>query len=423
MKKILFIVAVLLLLAGTSGFAGGRQEAPAAEMVTLQLWGWRAQDEPVWAEVQKVLQERGENIAIDYQPFVATEYDAKVLVSLQGGTGPDIYLTRRLPGERTQPLIDNGYLVPLDDKIDFSNFTEATLNFIRAEGTTWGIPFANQIVGIFYNKDIYDKYGFKEPATWDELLAICKKLKADGVTPFMIPGNAAWALAMQHAMVGVSIPGEEWIGKLIKGETNFLDPKFIDINKRLNDLKIYYQKDFVANSTEEMDAGFAMGQATMVFYGIWGGTNWKTLNPNFNYGYFPVPPTSKSVPARAYVYMDGSYGLNPASKHQEEALKVLKFTATPEYGTIFSKNTGEMTAVVGAELPKDNPILVECYDLATKIGAKNIYWVGSPFERGRPTVYNVLSEFMQAMYLDEITPEQLAQKIQDGVGAWYPAFK
>jgi raffinose/stachyose/melibiose transport system substrate-binding protein len=423
MKKILLISTALLLIVGVCGFTGGKQGPAAEEMVTLQLWGWRPQDEPVWAEAQQVLQERGENIAIEYESFVATEYDAKVLVSLQGGTGPDIYLTRRLPGERTQPLLDNGYLVPLDDKIDFSNFTEATLNFIRAEGTTWGVPFANQIVGIFYNKDIYDKYGFEEPATWDELLAICKKLKGDGVTPFMIPGNAAWALAMQHAMVGVSIPGEEWIGKLIKGETNFLDPKFIDINKRLNDLKIYYQKDFVANSTAEMDAGFAMGQAAMVFYGIWAGTNWKTLNPNFNYGYFPVPPASRSIPARAYVYMDGSYGLNPASEHQEEALKVLKFTATPEYGTIFSKHTGEMTAVVGATLPQDNPILAEGYDLSTKIGAKNIYWVGSPFERSIPTVYNMLTQFMQAMYLDEMTPEQLAKEIQDGVGAWYPAFK
>jgi len=421
-KKVLLLL-VLFLLAATMILAGGKKEETAEGAVTVTVWGWRQQDEGAWAKVQEALQAKGENIVVEYEPFVATEYDSKVLLSLQGGTGPDIFLTRRLPGQRTQALIDNGYLVPLDDKVDFSNFTEATLSFIQSEGTTWGVPFANQIVGIFYNKAIFSKYNFSEPETWDELLGICEKLKSDGITPFMIPGKAGWALAMQHAMTGVSIPGEAWIGKLIKGETNFLDPAFIDLNKRLNDLKVYYQKDFIANTTEEMDAGFALEQAAMVFYGIWGRSNWLELNPDFDYGYFPVPPASKAVPARVYVYMDGSYGLNAASENMEAALKVIQFTATPEYGTIFSSVTGEMTAVVGSTLPADNPILIEGYDTATKIASKNLYWVGSPFQEGTPTVYSILREKMQAMYLDEITPEELAQEIQEGLAIWYPAFQ
>ncbi len=423
MRKLISLLVVLMLVSGVAVFAGGSKEEKTAETgetkVTVTIWGWRAQDKPVWEKVQAALQGNGENIEIVYTVIKPTEYDSKVALSLQGGTGPDIFLTRRLPGPRTQSLIDAGYLQNLDGIVDFSHFTETTLSFIQSGGKTWGVPFANQIVGIFYNKDIFDKYGLKEPRSWDELLDICKTLKSNGVTPFMIPGKSAWALAMQHAMTGVSVLGEKWIGELIEGKRKFTDPEFVDLNRRLNDLKVYYQKDFMANDTTDMSAGFAMGQAAMVFYGIWGGTRWKELNPDFHYGYFPVPPKTTNDKAYVYVYMDGSYGLNKASKNKDAAIKILKFTATPEYGKIFSATTGEMTAVKGAELPKDNPILLEGYKYANTIASKNIYWVGSPFQKGNPTVYAILREGMQAMYLDKITPEELAKRVQDGVSTWY----
>lgn len=424
MKKIIFLVLVLLISAGFV-FAGGQkdQEQPSAGSsqgpVTVKIWGWRTQDADVWKKTQEALQAKGEKIVIEYETFVPTEYDSKVLLSLQGGSASDIFYTRRLPGQRTQGLIDNGYLVPLDNELDLKAIPETTLNSIRSGGKVWGVPFANQVVGIFYNKDIFDKYGFSEPATWDELLSISKKLKADGITPFMVPGKAGWALAMQHAMVGVSSPGSDWIGKLAKGEAKFTDPEFVDIGKRLNDLKVYYQKDFIANSTDEMSAGFALEQGAMVFYGIWGGSNWKKLNPDFNYGYFPVPVVNKGEKPSVYVYMDGSYGLNASTPNKEAALKVLAFAATPEFGTIFSNVTGEMTAVKGATLPADKIILQECYKTANEMAAANTYWVGSVFQNGSPTVYSILREKMQSMYLGDITPEQLAQEVQDGLSTWY----
>ncbi len=426
MKKIIFLMLVLLVSAGFI-FAGGQKdqgkESAAGTQgkapVTVTIWGWRTQDADVWKKTQEALQAKGENIVIKYETFVPTEYDSKVLLSLQGGSASDIFYTRRLPGARTQGLIDNNFLVPLDGKINLSSIPDTTLNSIRSGGKVWGVPFANQIVGIFYNKDIFDKYGFSEPKTWAELVDISKKLKADGITPFMVPGKAGWALAMQHAMVGVSSPGSDWIGKLARGEAKFTDPEFVDIGKRLNDLKVYYQKDFIANSTDEMSAGFALGQGAMVFYGIWGGNNWKKLNPDFHYGYFPVPVVNAGETPSVYVYMDGSYGLNAASKNTEAALKVLEFAATPEFGTIFSNVTGEMTAVKGATLPADKPILQECYKTANTMAAENTYWVGSVFQNGSPTVYSILREKMQAMYLGDITPEQLAQDVQDGLSTWF----
>ena len=107
MKKIIFLVLVLLISAGFVFAAGQKdQEQPSAGAsqgsVTVKIWGWRTQDADVWKKTQEALQAKGENIVIEYETFVPTEYDSKVLLSLQGGSASDIFYTRRLPGQRTQ---------------------------------------------------------------------------------------------------------------------------------------------------------------------------------------------------------------------------------------------------------------------------------------------------------------------------------
>ncbi len=390
---------------------------------TVTIWGWRAQDVDVWKSVETALKAKGEQITIKYEVFPPTEYDSKLLVSLQGGVGPDLMYTRRLPGARTQALIDNSYLVPLDSSVDLSNFDNVSLSFIRSNNKTWGVPFANQIVGIFYNKAMFDKYKLKEPQTWDELVQVAETLQKNGITPFFVSGKEAWTLAMQNAMVGVSYPGDAWIGKLAEGKAKFTDPEYVNMLKDLNALKKYYQKDFMANTTAEQDVAFAMEQVAMVFYGVWGNTNWLKTNPDLKFDYFPVPPKDKNLPAKAYIYMDGAYGLSSASKNKDAAIKVLNYASTKAYGELFSSTTGEITAIKGVTMPASKPILVKCYNKMVTIASTNRYWVGSPFDAGMPSVYNILQENMQKMYLDQMTPEELAKKLQDGISTWYPAFK
>ena len=144
MKK-LAVFAIAVSMAATLWAAGGSDQGAAssaakAPATVVSVWGWRAQDVDVWKAAEAALQAKGENISIKYEVFPPTEYDSKLLVSLQGGVGPDVMYTRRLPGARTQALMENGYLVPLDGKVDLSNFTDVSLSFIRSGGKTWGVP-------------------------------------------------------------------------------------------------------------------------------------------------------------------------------------------------------------------------------------------------------------------------------------------
>ena len=416
MFKWMYVLVVSLMLLSFTLFVFGSDN-------TVTIWSWRSQDAPVWQKVQKVLNSRGIPVKIKFTAFEATQYDSKVNLALQTGTGPDIVYSRRLPGTRTESLIKAGLYLPLNGKVDFSHFPDTILKSVTYKNKIYGVPFAVQVVGIFYNKDIYKKYNLSVPRTWDELVNNAKILKSHGVTPFFVSGKHAWSLTMQHAMCGVSILGPEWIKKLTLGETDFLDPKWTQLNTLLNNLKKYYQPGFLGNSTQDMDAAFAFGQAAMIFYGIWGYQIWIKLNPNFHPGYFMVPPLTRDQKPWAYTYMDGAFALTSNTKNPDMALKVLRFTATPEFGTIFASITYNIPAVSGAKLP-DVPILKKAVDIYQHHASPYVYWVGSVFVTGTPSLYGgVLSPGMQAMYAGKITPEELSKMAQDAISQWYKPLR
>ncbi|OAA32527.1 ABC transporter substrate-binding protein [Kosmotoga arenicorallina S304] len=385
----------------------------------VNIWSWRSQDADVWKQVESRLRAQGYDIKINFTAYAPTEYDAKVNLALQTGTGPDLVYSRRLPGGRTQTLIDNGLYLALPDDFDLSNFPQAVLNSVTSGGKVYGVPFAVQVVGIFYNKDYFDQFELSIPKTWDELVEVADTLQKNGITPFFVPGKEAWALTMQHAMCGVSVLGPEWIKDLTEGKTCFLDVKFVDLNRKLNDLKKYYQDGFMGNSTNDLNAAFAFGQAAMVFYGIWGYQTWHELNPDLRVGYFMVPPANECQEPYAYTYMDGAIALTSNVKNREDSLKVLEFCATPEFGTIFSNITYNIPAVSGADLP-DLDILKVAVDTYNNHASPYVYWVGSVFVTQKPSLYtDVLSPGMQAMYSNKLTPEELARNAQEAISQWY----
>ncbi len=106
-----------------------------------------------------------------------------------GGKGPDVAI---LLSTDLYSLIDNDYIVPLDDFIKGSkdgdkllaDFFPAFLANSQAYGKTWGMPFQRSTPVLYYNKDLFKSVGLDPdvpPKTWQDMLAAAKKLtKPDG---------------------------------------------------------------------------------------------------------------------------------------------------------------------------------------------------------------------------------------------------
>jgi len=412
MRKLFITLTVVSLLIVFGVLTFGENQV-------ITIWSWRSQDAAVWQEVQKDMNAQGIPIEIHFTAFAPTQYFAKLTLALESKTGPDIAYVGRFPTPLMESYATSGSILPLNGEVNFSNFPQWILKQATYNGKVYGVPYAVQVLGIFYNKDIYNHYNLSVPKTWDDLIENAKILKAHGVIPFAISGDVQFTLAMQHAMCGVSILGPEWIKKLIDGETDFLSPKWVELNTLLDNLKIYYQPGFIADNEAARDSLFAFGKAAMVFYGSWGYQIWKQLNPNINVGYFMVPPLSTDQKPYAYAYMDGAIAMTSSCNNKDMALKLLNFVASPEFVSIFANITYNLPAVEGSKLPND-PLFEKVFSTYEHNVSPYVYWVGSVFVTQTPSLYeDVLSPGMQKMYAGKITPEQFAQMAEDAISKWY----
>ena len=83
-------------------------------------------------------------------------------------------------GNRMKAFVSRGLFEDVSDLWDANNMHQdfaSSKAAMTIEGKQWGIPYTYYQWGIYYRKDIFDKYGISEPKTWDELLAASATLK------------------------------------------------------------------------------------------------------------------------------------------------------------------------------------------------------------------------------------------------------
>ncbi len=422
MRKSRFLFACLVCVAFLAVAVLAGPGAGAAAKTELTFWSWRTEDIDAYAKFIKAFEAKNPGITVKFIPYKNTEYNTIVATALQGGTGPDIVQLRSYGG--MEALAAAGYLVPLDAGAvpGLAKFPKDLLRGAtnRADGKIYGVPFAIQTIQVIYNKTVFDKLGLKEPATWDEFLKLGAALKAKGYVPLANGGKDGWTFETLFGGVAANFyGGNEFADGVITGKTTFNDPRFVYALRKMLELRPYMPPSFMGVAYTDMQMMFAQEMAAMMIGGSYEIGTFERLNPNLKMGVFAVPGEKAADGGYVGVYVDGSYGINAASKHKEEALRFINFLASTEYGQMFADELSQPSAVPGVK-PK-HPVLAEMLALAEKKSAPHLMVVGFRFEQ--PSGSTLLQNDLQGMFSDKLTPEQVAADIQAGLAKWYKPFQ
>ncbi|MBI4028362.1 MAG: extracellular solute-binding protein [Verrucomicrobia bacterium] len=132
-------------------------------------------------------------IPMQFETWIRTRFAAG------GDMLPDLYNCNFTSG-----FDELGKLVPLEPYLDSINpYTGARwrdglemtiVERYKSPAGLYAVPLDFIEIGIFYNQDIFDKLALKTPATWEELLRACERMKQAGYMPFALGGdaNAYW---------------------------------------------------------------------------------------------------------------------------------------------------------------------------------------------------------------------------------------
>lgn len=420
-----WIAAGLAFSLAAAGLAGcGTKETEKTtgdkkETVRLTMTSWRVEDTKPYEKLIEAFKKENSGIDIEFTPQKATEYDTILDTSLKGDQAADIIQLRPYSG--ATKIADAGYLEPLDSAKGLSSIDSSLLDAAKgSDGKVYGVPLSTNSTQIYYNKKLFEKAGVSVPKTWDELIQASKTLKEQKIIPFALGSKDGWILSLTHATIGPQVyGGKDFAAKVLKGETNFKDPKFVASIKRFDDLKPYFPDNFTGLSATDAQALFFTEQAAMYIGGSWDLQVIRDKNKNLDFDFFPVPPQSSGGKATLTTWVDGSYGVNKNSKHKAEAMKFMEFMTTKEFGQVFADNFGRVSAVKGVS-PQD-PIVKKMAELSESVGTP--YMILIYFAQGNPSTKKVLENELQGMLLNKATPQQVAQKVQGSADSWFKPKK
>ena len=383
----------------------------------LDFWSWRTEDVDAYQLFIEAFQETHPDIAVDFEPYRNTEYNTIVSTALQGGGGPDIVHLRAYGG--MEPLAQAGHLVRLDGEIEaLERFDPGILLGAtnRANGGVYGVPFALQTIQVLYNTAMFEDLGLEEPQTWDEMIEIAEALQASGVNAFANGTSDPWTNETLFGGVAPSYYGcGAFFQEISAGETDFTDPRFRAGLERMVMLEPYLAENHTGIGYTDMQTLFAFEQAGMLIGGSYELGVMADLNPELEIGTFPVPPENANDETCISFYVDGSYGVNAASENVDAALAFVAFTATRDFGQMFTDELQQISAVPGVE-PTSQP-LAEMASMMSEIGTP--YLMLTSFRFGQPSGSTLLQNEMQAVLGGDQDLDTAIANIQRGVAEWF----
>ena len=239
-----------------------------------------------------------------------------------------------------------GGLVALDDFDGGADYVKSRSGdtadqYASPDGKFYQIPWKQNPVMIFYNKDLFKKAGLDPAkpalATYDEFRAASKKIVDSGAAPSAI-APAPSSEFFQSWFDFYPLYAAESGGKqtIEDGKATFDDPAGLDV---WNFWASMYKDGYSPKEKYDGDS-FADKKSAMAVVGPWAIAVYKG---KVNWGVVPVPTKEGMDASEVHTFTDAkNIGLYSACKNQKTAWDVLKFATSEEQDGKLLEKTGQM---------------------------------------------------------------------------------
>jgi raffinose/stachyose/melibiose transport system substrate-binding protein len=357
---------------------------------------------------------------VKFEAFAPENYNTIVSTALAGGHGGDVIQARSYGG--IEQFAKSGYLLPLDEKSvpELANLPADALasETLRSDGKVYALSYGSQTLGLLINKDVFAKAGLEPPTTWDELMKLSSALKGKGVIPIANGIATAW---MDETLTGVfPMPflSQSLIDDIVAGRTTFSDPRYVGAIAHLLELKDAVPPGAAGIDYATAQQLFLSGRAAMFAGGSYEIANFRKQNPKLVLDFIAPPAPKAGEPRPVAKYYDGGYAVNAKSANQADALTLVRWMGTPEYGTKFSTLLGNISPIKGVTNP--DPLLA-------KVAALNAgslpYIMLVDFRFNSPTGSELLQPAIQKMWAGSMTPQEVGDSLTQGIARYYEPFQ
>ncbi len=406
------LLAGAMSLTALTGCGGDGKKDSDEITITMMYSGTAAENDFETEVLPELVKEKYPNINLEVTKLPDDQYYTTLQTKLASGECPDIILVQPMyaGANGVIPLAEAGYLEPLTD-MKAVELSGAGANSFTYEGEVYGIASGVDVLGTYYNKDMFTQYNLEVPTSWDEFLNCCKVLKDNGVQPIVMGDAENYVMQFglyQIACNEIYAENPDFDKQLRSGDTKFTDEgtwdKVLEMYTELYDNGYIDGSMSLGLTNAQSQQLFIDGEAAMIFDG---GFNMPAISKegavSFERGYFPLPGTDGDT----YAALSPKAGpaIYAESEYKDECKEILELLYDGESDWYKAYvDSGRLIPTYGYGADALDPL----YDDFMKCNAegKAFYWANQAWPAGvNDEMQALLSEYIggQGTTVDDIT--------------------
>ena len=157
-----------------------------------------------------------------------------------------------------------------------------------SDGKQYFVPFYSYPWAVFYRPSVWQQHGYTAPKTFDELLALGAKMKADGIVPIAVGQSNGWPQLGTFDQINFRLNGYDFHMSLMAGKEDWAGQKVRDVFDHWKQLLPLYQENALGRTWQDAAQTVLQGKAGMMLIGS------QAIGQQFNgklddLDFFPFP--------------------------------------------------------------------------------------------------------------------------------------
>ncbi|MEG0864032.1 MAG: ABC transporter substrate-binding protein [Clostridia bacterium] len=283
--------------------------------------------------------------AIELVPS-STDHEGEVKTRLGGGNIPDMWMTHGWSlGRYSEYLLD---LSSEEWAANISPLLDAVMR--GANGEVYAFPLNVDIAGILYNGDVMAAAGYapEDIKTWDDFIACCEKIKANGIVPIYNAGKDRWPTGLFVDWIAPGCFTQDELNGMLEG--TFAKDSYKKVLDTVNTLteKAFFNPDYSSATSDDMARALAQGEAGFGIIMNFALVTAFEYVPDANLGFMQIPAFTADASPYYVVGEKDAIGIAKDGKNIDVCKKFLTFLAQPENIAALATSSGQMCGLTTA---------------------------------------------------------------------------
>jgi multiple sugar transport system substrate-binding protein len=215
------------------------------------------------------------------------------------------------------------------------------------DGKQYFVPISYYPWAVFYRKSVWKKYGYQVPKTMDDLTALAKKMKSDGLVPIAFADKDGWPAMGTFDVLNLRINGYQYHVDLMAHKKPWTDPGVAKVFDTWKGLLPYHQEGALGRTWQEAGQFLQQKKAGMYLLGLFV-TQQFPKSELSDVDFFTFPEIDSAIGSDALDAPIDGVMMAKKPKNEGGAKKLLGYFGSKEAGTLYAK-TDPTTLIANSE--------------------------------------------------------------------------